>query len=279
MKQNKTEKKSLGDHYSDEYFDGWAEDSFKSAKGLLEILYKLYSAQSVADFGCGRGAWLTTCEMLGSRVLHGYDGPWVKKEKLYSNNIEFFPVNFEEKVVPRRRYDLAISVEVAEHISDKNADNFINMMNDASDVIIFGAAAKGQGGENHINEHWQSYWIGKFKKKGYICFDIFRSVLWKNSDVDWWYKQNTFLFVKENTLSGDFSMGKLRSMESVIYDIVHPDSFEYRLNLFNVQREDVYIRLEEKSKELEFEIAQMKMSKFWRLREQYLKIKNYVSKI
>lgn len=276
-------KKTYEEHYSNAYFDGWVENSFKSAKALLGILYKIYQPESVADFGCGRGVWLTTCEILGSKVLHGYDGPWVDESKLYSKNIEFFQSNFEAKVELRRKYDLAMSVEVAEHVSESNAENFVEMITDASDVVVFGAAAKGQGGENHINEQWQSYWIEKFKKNGYACFDIFRPALWHDKNVDWWYRQNTFLFVKEAALSKKFDIGFLRSLESGIYDIVHPDSFEYRLNLFNVAKENACAKLKEENtvletevESLETEVERMMSSKFWKVRDKYMKLKEFI---
>lgn len=283
---------TLDEHYSDKYFDSWVDDSVASSERVLKILFDIYAPKSVADFGCGRGAWLAACEKFGAKILHGYDGPWVDEKKFCSKNIVFTPVNFEKGFLPKERCDLAMSVEVAEHISEASADNFVTMLAQASDVIVFGAAAKGQGGENHINEQWQSYWIEKFNKKKYECFDIFRPLLWDDKNVDWWYRQNTFLFVKKNISKDIIDIELLKKKEKNVYDIVHPDSFEYRLSLYNIEMENKYIEMKNKyieieskySKaelkclELENEIVSLKSSKFWKLREIYLKIKENVFK-
>jgi len=44
------------------------------------------------------------------------------------------------------RVDLAMSLEVAEHLHNWAAEEFIGSLVQASDVVLFGAACKGQGG-------------------------------------------------------------------------------------------------------------------------------------
>jgi len=223
--------KKLSEHYNAEYYAGQVGGSLRSAECLLPILFDFYHPKSMADFGCGQGAWLKVAQDNGVVELDGYDGDWINQAQLSSQKVHFISTNFEEKIHPRRKYDLAISLEVAEHISEGRADDFIDTLTEASDVIVFGAAVKGQGGENHINEQWQSYWIEKFKQRSFVCVDIFRPRIWNDRRIEWWYRQNTFLFIKKSVFGNKIVVPKSVLMSGSLYDVVHPESFELRLQL------------------------------------------------
>ena len=94
------------------------------------------------------------------------------------------------------RFDLAVSVEVAEHLPYERAPTFVRDLAQASDIIVFSAAAPFQGGERHMNEQWPEYWAILFRRQGYVCFDLFREQCWASDDVESWYAQNVLLFVK-----------------------------------------------------------------------------------
>ncbi len=126
------------------------------------------------------------------------------------------------------RYDLAISVEAAEHLSKDRAQSFVRTLCDASDVVLFSAAVENQGGTGHINEQWQSYWIGLFEAVGYEPFDAIRGALWNNDEVESWYRQNIFLFVnskKEIPIDRE----ALKRMEMRIDDVVHPEIYRGKM--------------------------------------------------
>lgn len=85
---------------------------------------------------------------------------------------------------------------------------------------MFGAAIPGQGGVEHVNEQPQSYWIRKFRDRDYKCYDVIRPRFWNDEDIECWYRQNTFLFVK-NTV--DLSETKLTDYkESMSTDVANP---------------------------------------------------------
>lgn len=129
-----------------------------------------------------------------------------------------------------QKYDLCISLEVAEHLSEANAKNFVDFLCEASDVVLFSAAIKYQGGTNHINEQWQSYWIDLFKSNSYEWLDLFRPSLWNNTSVAWWYRQNTFLFVgPSNSL---LNVKALRDLEKPVSDVVHPRNYENKVKSY-----------------------------------------------
>lgn len=221
-------KSTLSDIYDKNFYSRYLAGMTNSAESVLGILYKFYKPQSVVDVGCGRGAWLAAAESLGSTKLKGFDGGWIKKGDLISQNIDFTIINFEDALpVLDEKYDLCISLEVAEHISEKYAKNFVDHLCEASDVVLFSGAIKYQGGDNHVNEQWQSYWIDLFKSNGYECFDVFRASLWTNEAVEWWYRQNILLFSRpQNDLINN---EQLRAAEKPIFDIVHPKNYEGKI--------------------------------------------------
>jgi hypothetical protein len=195
----------------------------------------------VIDIGCGEGAWLSSAESLGAKNLKGMDGEWVNEDDLVSQNIDFAEVNFD-RGLPKldEKYDLCISVEVAEYLSEANAEQFVDFLCKASDTILFSAAIKYQGGMNHINEQWQSYWIDLFSSKGYECFDCFRKTIWNDRSVDWWYRQNIFLFVSPSSSSLDLKA--LRSLEKPIADVAHPENYEAKIKSYQNDVENPTLR-------------------------------------
>src|SRR5690606_17117805 len=91
--------------------------------------------------------------------------------------------------------------------------------------VLFGAASLGQGGVNHINEHFPSWWAKKFAERYYMPFDLFRPTFWGNSDVQFWYRQNTFLYVssKSATFSQLLAHGLSPMEDAAFMDCVHPE--------------------------------------------------------
>lgn len=228
-------KKGGEQFYDDGFFKNRAEGSIRSAKIILKILFEVYKPFSVVDFGCGYGCWLMVAESLGSKVLKGFDGEWINKENLLSSNIDFSPVNMNKDIEIRDKYDLSISLEVAEHLSEERAESFINTLCKASDVVLFAAAIEHQGGTNHINEQRQSYWINLFQSNGFEPFDIFRGAIWYNNEIKWWYRQNTLLFVNTRANNHKLNFEMLKRMEKTIPDVVHPQYYERRITSYMKQ--------------------------------------------
>ena len=169
--------------YGSSYHADQVHGALQSARIVLSILFEIYQPQSVFDLGCGQGAWLAAAEELGVRKLVGVDGPWVDPAALISRSIEFSAVDLEKEFAVPEKYDLSISVEVAEHLSAGRSRAFVEALCAASDVVIFSAAIPQQGGVNHINEQWQSFWAALFGAAGYECYDLFRPRLWRDKRV------------------------------------------------------------------------------------------------
>ena len=231
-------KKNLSKLYDKDFYSKHNKGISMSAAIVLGLLYEHYKPQSVIDVGCGQGAWLASAEFLGARTLKGIDGKWIREKALLSKNIDFSAVNFEDSMPKlKKKFDLCISLEVAEHISQAKAKHFIDFLCNASDIVLFSAAIKHQGGTNHANEQWQSYWIDQFKSNRYECLDIFRSHLWNNTSVEWCYRQNIFLFIGPN--NSFLSLRALKDLEKPIFDVVHPLNYEEKAISYRQQIEDL----------------------------------------
>jgi len=118
--------------------------------------------------------------------------------KLYISRDKFKIGDLESGFDLKRKFDLILCLEVAEHLDENAANRFIKSLTDHGDIIIFSAALPGQGGDNHLNEKPFSYWQKKFEQYGYFFADVFRERFWNNENIDWWYKQNMFLVVNKS---------------------------------------------------------------------------------
>ena len=242
--------KEKTEHYNKEYYNRQFEGSIRSATVFLEYLFKYYTPGSIVDFGCGVCSWLSVAEKLGVKKLVGLDGDWVESKQMQGEAIEFRITDFEKGVSLAEQFDLAMSVEVAEHFGGEYATSFVRSICRAAPVVVFGAAIPGQGGTQHVNEQPQSYWVDLFKKNNFKCFDFFRPNLWNNDEVETWYRQNTFLFVREDFI---MKLPEIITAQPVLLaDIVHPKTFKTKNK--TLQDADVFrdaaIRIENENLEL-----------------------------
>ena len=140
----------------------------------------------------------------------------------------------EEKINLGKKFELVQTLEVAEHLSPERAESFVEDLTNLGDVVLFSAAILGQGGTNHVNEQMQSYWVEKFLQRDYVCIDCLRPQIWTNPQIDSYYRQNIFLYVKRTELYHYPEMQKyyLENREHTIYDAVHPEIWVGRLQAF-----------------------------------------------
>jgi SAM-dependent methyltransferase len=198
-----------------------------SPRIVTKLILKFISPKSVVDFGCGLGTWLRAFKENGSFEILGLDGKWFNKELLFKNieEKEFRMVDLENPIILNKTYDLVISLEVAEHLSEKKSDIFVQSLVSAGKIILFSAAIPKQGGFNHINEQWTGYWKEKFAKHDYYFHDIIRKQIWNNTDIEWWYKQNIFIVAHKSIIFPQ----ELENLSFPNVDIVHPDLFLSKL--------------------------------------------------
>ena len=205
--------------------------SVKSAEHVFASLPIELKTSTVADFGCGQGYWLAAAEDIGANELYGFDGDWVDRSHLHSQNINYQVADFASAMpMLDRRFDMAISVEVAEHLPAGKAEDFVQLLCSASDTVLFSAAIKHQGGNSHVNEQWQAYWIEQFSHCGYTCFDVIRPKIWDNENVLWWYRQNIFLFINDKNKAIDRT--NLHAAQPYPFNLVHPNNYDLKIDYY-----------------------------------------------
>jgi SAM-dependent methyltransferase len=215
--------------YKAEYFAGLNEGSSASASDLVPLVVQLVGPKSVIDVGCGTGAWLAAFKRNGVTDVCGVDGPYVDTAQLEVEPSEFVPADLTQPFKHTRQFDLALSLEVAEHLPSQTAGELIGSLTALAPVVLFSAAVPDQGGETHLNEQWPAYWIERFEARGFTGLDPFRRLLWQRPQVDWWYAQNMLLFIRNDQLLKYLpQIARLREMEeaTAILPLVHPDNYQ-----------------------------------------------------
>ncbi len=190
-----------------------------AASQVLPILFELYRPNSIIDVGCGLGNWIEVAKKLGVNDIIGVDGDYVNRSLLKISENEFVEKNLLESFDLGRKFDAAICLEVAEHLPESSADILIESLTRHADVIMFSAAIPGQGGQNHINEQWPTYWQKIFANYGFVMLDFFRPKIWNNPNIERWYRQNMFLVVKEGH-------ALQKNIDNQALAFVHPELFE-----------------------------------------------------
>ena len=188
--------------YNTDFFDYIDTGSRASARALIAAVQPWLRAESVADFGCGRGAWLAEWQDAGVEDVCGLDGDYVDRTQLAIPEIAFRPVDLTKPQDLGRRFDLAQSLEVGEHLPEGAAQTLVASMCAHADRIVFSAAVRGQGGEFHVNEQPLSFWQDLFAAHGYAAFDCIRPALAVNRAVEPWYRYNAVFYANRAGQNG-----------------------------------------------------------------------------
>lgn len=220
--------------YNQKFYEKQQPGSIQSAHVVIPTILNWIAPKSVVDVGCGVGSWLSVFDECGVRDYLGIDGEYVDKNLLLIPQSKFKPFDLKQPIQLEREFDLVVSLEVAEHLPAENAEKFIQSLTALGPVILFSAAIPFQGGTGHINEQWPEYWKAYFDKYGYVLCDAIRSKIWNDRGVDPWYRQNIFLYVRENCLDKYPQLKKeLEGKKSLPLALVHPETY-----LYNIERLD-----------------------------------------
>jgi Methyltransferase domain len=212
--------------YDDRFFLGEA-DSLASARAIATIVYELLQPGSVVDVGCGWGSWLLAFHECGVERLLGVDGDHVNTDRLLIDPACFNRQNLAATFAIHGSFDLAICLEVAEHLPRRNARHLVRTLTTIAPAVLFSAAVPSQGGSNHINEQWPSYWRGLFKAENFRMFDCVRPRIRERQDIQWWYRQNLVIYVRTDAISSYLQLGPESQLgneiEWVHVSLVRPD--------------------------------------------------------
>jgi SAM-dependent methyltransferase len=197
-----------------------------SPRVIVPMVFDLLKPDSVMDVGCGTGTFLRAFKECGVARVFGIDGPWVDKRLLWQHISpdEFVCSDLSRGEFPDTQgfFDLAVCLEVAEHLRHEAADSLVDFLTSNSKVILFSAAVPHQGGQNHVNEQWPRYWVDKFAGRNFVFADVVRPLIWNDDRVQYWYRQNIFLIVAREKWN-DFHFQ--RQPNEAVLDVVHPELY------------------------------------------------------
>lgn len=199
--------------YSTDFYDDIRAGARSSAAAVVPVVLELTSAQTVVDVGCGEGWWGREFAERGCSVL-GIDGGEVQ----HNAQIEIVHADLEARISVGGRFDLAVCLEVAEHLSADRAAGLVADLVGLAPSVLFSAAVPGQPGTGHINCQPPSYWSDLFAMHGYGGSGALRSHFWGSDDVEWWYQQNLLIF-SDHRVEG--------ALEDGCPYLVHPTLYDY----------------------------------------------------
>jgi SAM-dependent methyltransferase len=217
-------------HYSTHWYEEIQTGSSWSAEGIVPFICELVRPKSVVDIGCGTGDWLAAFVRRGVPDILGVDGEHIPRANLQIAPEQFVPWDLEIPFSATRTFDLAVSVEVGEHLSSDVAERYVQSLTELAPVVLFSAAIPGQQGELHINEQWPQYWADHFAERAYHAVDCIRSRFWDRDEIDWWYRQNAVLYVRDDVVETVRQrlrdLGNVDAADSVddhVTSLVHPE--------------------------------------------------------
>jgi SAM-dependent methyltransferase len=172
--------------YSRQFYDVIREGAQSSASALVPIVHDIIRPRSVVDVGCGEGWWAAGFAERGCTVL-GVDGGHVDPA---ASDFPYLAADLEQPLPDLGMFDLAICLEVAEHLTPQRAEGFVDDLCRLAPVVMFSAAIPGQGGAGHLNERPTDYWVSLFRDHGRVVSGALRWMVWGNDQVECWYQQN-----------------------------------------------------------------------------------------
>lgn len=192
----------MANYYHSGYF---SSSIFKYDYGFIaDVIIKGYQPKRIIDFGCGTGALAKAFASRGVQVqaIDGYSEP----DFTAYDTIRFTKVDLNNEVATSEflqqfdtKFDLAISIEVAEHLNPSVSSSFIEWMTSMADVIVFSAAVPNQDGDGHINCRSRSDWYQYIKQHNFVIADTLRQHFISNPSLGLWHKTNIVDYVKKDT--------------------------------------------------------------------------------
>ena len=164
---------------------------------MVPLVIERLRPASVVDVGCGSGAWLNVFRDHGVADVLGVDGPYMKPEALRISAREFVARDLGESFRLDREFDLAISLEAAHYVPEDRAPALVESIAALAPAVLFGAAVPHQPGGPSRNRQWPAWWARLFALHGFHAEDWLRPLVWDDDRVDWWYAQNSILYLRD----------------------------------------------------------------------------------
>ncbi len=198
-----------------------------SSRALVGWARERFRPQSVIDVGCGVGGFLREFIEQGVPDVLGIEGEWLPPARL---QVPADRVQLHDLTTPLRLgrvFDLALCLEVGEHLPASAADTLVEGLVHLAPIIVFSAAIPFQGGTHHVNERWPNYWARKFWTRGFAAYDCLRGRLSTVPGILPWYAQNAVIYARAADAATDprraaLASSRVRRVPFRYYSTRHP---------------------------------------------------------
>jgi hypothetical protein len=155
--------------YDEQFFKLNQQEGLAMAHWFMPALERTFGFRSLVDVGCGTGHYVQWCHDHNLNACGIEGSRWACEHPLVRDVILWADLRTESVDKWKgHHFDLALCIEVAEHIEPEYADNLITLLTSLSDTVVFTAAPPGQGGTCHVNEQPEEYWENKFNAHGLV---------------------------------------------------------------------------------------------------------------
>lgn len=176
--------------------DAEVDSSLRAAARIVPVVCSVIGRpNSVVDLGGGTGGWCAAFKAEGVERVRCIDHPSARAGRLLIADDEFQAADLSRDAVAHTPADLAVSVEVAEHLPAARADWVVEFLTASAPIVLFSAAVPRQDGRHHVNEQFRWYWTSRFAARGYEERDCLRGRLLFDAAIPYWYRQNVTLYV------------------------------------------------------------------------------------
>jgi SAM-dependent methyltransferase len=190
----------IGHHNSIYDADYYARDvegpATHAAPYVAQAIISRFSPRSLVDVGCGTGAMMAALKERGVSV-EGFEYSDAGIKLCRQRGLDVTKFDIENDPHPAKKFDVAISLEVAEHILEKKASKYVSLLTSLAPIVLCTAAQPGQGGVDHVNCKPKQYWIDLFAGAN-ARFDETSTVdlcrTWASNGVAGFYHDNLMVF-------------------------------------------------------------------------------------
>jgi SAM-dependent methyltransferase len=148
-------------------YEAFWESAVHAAPGFARVIRDTFpEVRSAIDLGCGTGNYVAALRTVGIPA-EGYEYSG-RARRIASRRLGVELHAFDLRLPARLpQADLAMSLEVAEHVPAALGDLLVAALAGAAPLVVFTAATPGQGGIGHINEQPREYWRDRFARVGF----------------------------------------------------------------------------------------------------------------
>jgi SAM-dependent methyltransferase len=185
---------------------GWSAELHHARRNCdvppFRYLFDRFRPASVLDIGCGLGTYLKRFREWGVTDVIGVEAQDMGAEFSVPGALRVH--DLERPLDLGRSFDLVTCVEVIEHVSEAYEDIVLDSIaRHAKNLILFSGAQPGQPGIGHVNLRQTSYWVKKWRERGWEVLP-FESLAFRLLANFSWFQRNALILRRaEGAVSAD----------------------------------------------------------------------------